>query len=170
MKFSQWYRKTFEKGKVVHAIIRGDDLRLRNYYVIPKVIAKTPTQNDPGFQNLEIECGNGIYFINKRDFHLDADGIPTFIYLQNNRIPVDMDNLKQYSDKETPASYRQGIEAHVARDILKTVDKKMDSATLSLILSFIVLIGVGLIGYLVYEQQAQLLEMMKILKFVGGLE
>lgn len=165
MSLQQWYLKTFEKSKIVHAYIHGGG-RIKSYYAIPKVIGNQKT----GTTTQEIECGDGTYFINERDFKLDRDGIPTFTYTVGNRIPVDMDALKTYTDTQTPQSYQVGIHAHVATDILKQTNNKMDSATISLILSFITLLAVGATVYFVMQQQEMLKNIDELLKLIGGIE
>lgn len=160
MGLHEWYLKTFEKSKVIHAMVFTADRRVRNYFVIPQINNNV----------VEISCKQGTYFINDKDFHLDAQGFPTYIFTQTNRIPVDMTALKLYPDSATPDMYQTAINGHTAKDIIKsTDDKKMDAGMIAMVLGLVTLVGVIGIGYLVMQQAELIEEMRETLRIIGGI-
>lgn len=150
--FKLQFYKWFAKDQLVHAVVFTGDKRIRNYYRIP--------------QGNNIHINGRTFVMNDKDFFLDKESIPTFTYHVNRTDPIDPFDTKK--SVMSPEYFDTAINNKVATDIFSATKTKMDTAMIALFISFVSLIGIGIVGYLIYEIIPQINEIRDVLRTIGG--
>jgi len=152
---SQFLIKTFNKSKAVKLIIVFNDRRMKTYYAVPKDGVVT-------INGLSLVINNRDYLISK--------GFPTYIYEEDNINPKSLYSNKQ-SDL-TPTELNTIMESKVAKEILAASEKKWDTSTFAMLLSFATVVVVGWVAYNQYqiniETMQKLVEIRETLRAIGG--
>ena len=148
--------KYFNKNKAVKAIIFTKDKRIKTYYTNPE--GNTLTINGKS------------YTINEQDWFIN-DGFPTYIFNDSDAQPKNPLNNKTVPVM-TPDDFNTAISSKVAKEIFDASGKGMDYATISLITSFVTLLAVGVVGYLLttnFESLSTTVnEIREVLRIIGG--
>lgn len=149
--------KTFNKKRVVKAVIYGADKRIKVFYVLPK--------------NDSLTIKNVSYVINEKDFYLDNENIPTYLYRHDSTEPINPHDSKK--SVLTPDYYNTAINAHVARDVFEATKGGMDFATISLVVSVITLVVVGGGLYMLFKNlgdtNLKVNSIYDLIKVIGGM-
>jgi len=124
--------KHFSKNTAVKAIIFTKDKRIKTYYTKPE--GNTLTINGKS------------YTINDQDWFIN-DGFPTYIFNDSDAQPKNP-LINKTVPVMSPDDFNTAISSKVAKEIFDASSKGMDTATLSLIISFVTLGGVAVVGYL----------------------
>jgi len=147
----------FNKKTAVKVIIFSKDKRVRITYVNP--------------QNSTLTAFKKTYTLNDNDWFI-SEGFPTYIFNDVDSEPQNPLNPKVRSLMSAD-DFNVAISSKVARDIFEASKGGMDSGSLGLVLSIFTLIGVAVVGYLTFDNFAQLsqsiTEIREILSLIGGL-
>jgi hypothetical protein len=148
--------KHFSKNTAVKAIIFTKDKRIKTYYTKPE--GNTLTINGKS------------YTINDQDWFIN-DGFPTYIFNDSDAQPKNP-LINKTVPVMSPDDFNTAISSKVAKEIFEASGKGMDTATLSLIISFVTLGGVAVVGYLLttnFESLAATVnEIREVLRIIGG--
>jgi hypothetical protein len=148
--------KHFSKNTAVKAIIFTKDKRIKTYYTKPE--GNTLTINGKS------------YTINDQDWFIN-DGFPTYIFNDSDAQPKNP-LINKTVPVMSPDDFNTAISSKVAKEIFDASSKGMDTATLSLIISFVTLGGVAVVGYLLttnFESLAATVnEIREVLRIIGG--
>ena len=148
--------KYFHKETAVKAIIFTKDKRIKTYYTKP--------------EGNTITINNKSYTINDQDWFIN-DNFPTYVFNDSDAQPKNP-LINKADPVMTPDDFNTAISSKVAKEIFDASGKGMDTATLSLILSFITLAAVGVVGYLFMTNFEQLSltinEIREVLRIIGG--
>jgi hypothetical protein len=147
----------FHKKTAVKVIVFTKDKRVRVDYVKPA--------------NNTLTAFKKTYTLNDSDWFI-SEGFPTYIFNDVDSEPQNPLNPKVRSLMSAD-DFNVAISSKVARDIFEASKGGMDSGSLGLILSIFTLIGVAVVGYLTFDNFAQLsqsiTEIREILSLIGGL-
>ena len=147
-----WFIKTFQKHKAIIVRIATQDHLEKSYWVIPK--GKTV--------NIK---GIGTFELNEKDFFYNSNRVPIYYFNDNFIQPIDM--VKGTPSEYTPQHYQTAIDARMAEQIFSATGSRMNLGLLGLVLSFLTLIGLGLVYYMLQDQINQILD---ILRLIGGIQ
>jgi len=152
-KFSAKY---LNKNKAVKAIVFSKDKRIKTYYANPE-------------SNI-ISLNNKSYTINDNDWFI-SEGFPTFVYNDQSAEPQNPLKVK-LEPVMSPDDFNVAISAKVAKEIFEASSGKLDAGSISMILSFITLIGIGALYYVFNEKFAAIMgalsEIREILRLISG--
>lgn len=147
----------FNKKTAVKVIIFSKDKRVRTAYVNPL--------------NGTLTAFKKTYTLNDTDWFI-SEGFPTYVFNDLDSEPQNPLNPKQRSLMSAD-DFNVAISSKVARDIFEASNRGMDTGSLALILNIMTLIGVAVIGYLTFDNFAQIsasiTEIREILALIGGL-
>jgi len=149
-----WINKHLRKGKCVLAIYIGIDRRVKFHYVIP--------------QGKNLTINGHSYVLNEDDLFL-YKGMPSYILTIKNAEPIKINPLNQKENFMTADDYNTAISSQVAKEIFLATKKGFDSAMLSLILMFVLTIGLVVVAYLGSEMIASLQADLDAIKNVIGI-
>ena len=148
--------KWFYKDAAVKAIIFTKDKRIKTYYTKP--------------EGNTITINNKSYTLNDNDWFIN-DNFPTYIFNDSDAQPKNP-LINKSAPVMTPDDFNTAISSKVAKEIFDASGKGMDTATLSLLVSFITLAAVGVVGYLFmtnFEQLSTTInEIREVLRIIGG--
>lgn len=152
----EWLYKALNKNKLVHAIIFHEDKRVKNYYKVPV----------SGHITIDYKT----YIINDKDFFIDKEGFPTYTYRVDSTEPLDPFNGTK--SLLSPDYYNTAINSHVARDIFESTHKGMDTAMLSLLVSFLAFLAAAAAAYFTFSNGEDFIqrlnEIREVLRTIGG--
>jgi hypothetical protein len=147
----------FHKKTAVKVILFSKDKRVRTTYVNPL--------------NNTLTAFKKTYTLNDSDWFI-SEGFPTYVFNDLDSEPQNPLNPKVRSLMSAD-DFNVAISSKVARDIFEASKGGMDSGSLGLVLSIFTLIGVAVVGYLTFDNFAQLsqsiTEIREILSLIGGL-
>ena len=147
---SQWTIKTFHKNKAVLIRIATDDHREKTYWGIPV--------------NNQVDIkGIGTFVLNDKDFYLNSKRIPVYYFNTEHLSPINMKTTQV--SQMTPIDLLTMKDANIAQQIFSASQNKMNIGMIGIMLSILSLIGIGAVYYLLQQDIAKILE---ILKLVGG--
>jgi hypothetical protein len=153
---NRFQAKHFNKNKAVKAIIFSKDKRIKTFYANPE-------------SNI-IKLGNKSYTINDDDWFI-SDGFPTFVYNDQSAEPQNPIKAK-LKPVMSPEDFNVAISAKVAKEIFDASNGKLDSGSISMILSFLTLIGIGALYYVFNEKFTAIMsaldEIRQVLRIISG--
>lgn len=154
---TRFQAKHFNKNKAVKAIVFSKDKRIKTFYANPE-------------SNI-IKLGNKSYTINDDDWFI-SDGFPTFVYNDQSAEPQNPIKAK-LQPVMSPEDFNVAISAKVAKEIFDASNNKLDSGSISMILSFITLIGLGALYYVFNEKFSAMMQLLseirEVLRTIGGM-
>jgi hypothetical protein len=147
-----WINKHLRKGKCVHVMVYDLPRRVKSYYLIP-------------VDNIVSIPGHR-WKLNELKVYL-FKGIPSYVLSTKDAEPIDPLELDKHI--ESSETFDIAIGQTVAREIFNAMKSSFNSAMLSLILMFVLTIGLVVIAYLGSEMIASLQADLDAIKNVIGI-
>lgn len=135
---SNFINKTFHKHSCIKVRIYFPDRRAKTYWIIPDTSG-----------NVTIKGMS--FIIDKERMYLEK-GVPTFIFSNHTTEPIDPRNAPA-NKLHTAETFNVALTSKITREFLQSTQRSLDIPT---VLSLITLVGVALIGYIVYTNMGEL--------------
>lgn len=139
----EFINKKFKKSKCVKVIYFTEDKKQHTHYLIPK--------------GQEITIKDKSFLINKDDFFLDPKGFITYVFTYIRLEPINPHDVKNYGET-TPTDLSIALNSRVASEILSATKNKADINTLLIAMMFLIIIGFGVLWYLLSGDMQTIIE------------
>lgn len=151
-----WINKHLKKNTSIKVYVVHEDKRMTVHYIIPN--------------GDQITIGNRSYIITSEEVLL-SKGRPAFFYHYDNPNPINPFELA--TPGMTAKEFNTAITANVAKQIFDASDNSLDMAKVSMFISVVTLIGVVIVGYLMFDNfetlSNALKEIRELLRVIGGI-